>query len=184
MAECAEDLISLDLTCDAKNSKGGVKKKIWITESDKVTLTLNSDGEVDTVTMVTASPANTLKTFTGKKLNHNGAYTGEVNPNVNTIKQDLNAVLYYYDQAQRDAITLLFKAEEVIAFIETEAGQIECWGYDTGLSASALTGGTGTAIADSRAITVTLSGSQDSLAKVCNFGATLADNVAYLNALT
>jgi hypothetical protein len=184
MAECANDLVNLDPSCNALRKKGGLKKKVWLVGYDKATLTVDVDGNIDTITLATASPVNVLNTYTGKKLKHNGALTGEVGENTTTIKQDLNLVLYYYTQAERDSIDTLFQAEEVLAFVQTEAGQIECWGYETGLAPSALTGGSGTALNDSTAVTVALSGQQDTLPKVCSFGANLAADIAYLDALT
>ncbi len=180
---CAEDLVSLETSCLADQSVGGLNKRMYALEKDKLTLTLNGDGEVDTVTITTTSPVTLLKTFTGKQFTHNGALTGEVNTNVNTIKQDLNMVLNYFSQEQRAAIDALFKSDECIFFVETNAEQVECWGYEYGLKSSALTGATGTALADSRAVTVTMSGSQKTMPKVCNFGADLAANIAYLNNL-
>ena len=181
---CAEDLVSFLATCLADQSVGGLNKRMWALEKDKLTLTLDSvTGEVDSVTIATTSPATLLKTFTGKQFTHNGALTGEVNTNVNTIKQDLNMVLNYFSQEQRAAIDALFKSDECIFFVETNAEQVECWGYEYGLKASALTGATGTALADSRAVTVTMTGSQKTMPKVCNFGADLAANIAYLNNL-
>lgn len=184
MAECANDLVNLDPSCAALKKKGGLKKKVWLVSYDKVTFTVDVDGNIDTLTLATASPANVLNTYTGKRLKHNAALTGEVGENANTIKQDLNLVLYYYSQAERDSVDTLFQSEELVAFVQTEGGQIECWGYDTGLAPSALTGGSGTALNDTTAVTVTLSGSQDTLPKACKFGANLAADIAYLDALT
>lgn len=184
MAECANDLISLDPSCNALKKKGGLKKKIWLVGYDKATLTVDGNGNVDTITLAVASPANVLNTYTGKKLKHHATLTGEIGENTTTIKQDLNLVLYYYDQNERAAIDTLFQSEEVLAFVQTEAGQIECFGYETGLTPSALTGGSGTALNDSTAVTITLSGSQDTLPKVCKFGMDLAADIAYLDALT
>lgn len=184
MAECANDLINLDPSCNALKKKGGLKKKVWLVGFDKATLTVDVGGAVDTITLATASPANVLNTYIGKQLKHNGVLTGEIGENTTTIKQDLNLVLYYYSQPERESIDTLFQSEEVLAFVQTEAGQIECWGYETGLTPSALTGGSGTALNDTTAVTITLSGSQDTLPKVCAFGATLADDIAYLDALT
>jgi len=184
MAECANDLVNLDPSCNALRKKGGLKKMVWIVSYDKVTMTVDADGNVNTVTLATASPANVLNTYVGKKLKHNGALTGEVGENTTTIKQDLNLVLYYYSQPERESIDTLFQAEDVLVFVQTEAGQIEVWGYETGLAPSALTGGSGTALNDSTAVTVTLSGQQDTLPKVGKFGANLAADIAYLDALT
>lgn len=185
MAECANDLISLDPPCPALKKKGGLKKKVWAVSFDKATLTVDVDGNVDTITLATASPANVLTTYTGKKLKNSGAYTLEVGENASTMKQDLSLRVYFYGQDTRDAVDALNQApEELLFFVQTEAGQIECWGFDTGLLPSAATGGTGTALNDDTSMLVTLSGQQDGVAKVCSFGATLADDIAYLDALT
>lgn len=184
--ECANDLINLDPTCNALKKKGGLKKKVWVVPHDESirTYTEDVDGYVDSVTIATTSPVTKINTFTGKKLKHHATITGEVGENANTIKQDLNLVLYFYSPEEREAIENLFRSEEVDVFVQTEGGQVELWGYDTGLTASALTGGTGTALNDSTAVTITLSGSQDDLPKACKFGSTVADDVTYLDALT
>jgi len=185
MAECANDLISLDPPCPALKKKGGLKKKVWAVSFDKATLTVDVDGNVDTITLATASPANVLTTYTGKKLKNSGAYTLEVGENASTMKQDLSLRVYFYGQDTRDAVDALNQApEELLFFVQTEAGQIECWGFDTGLLPSAATGGTGTALNDDTSMLITLSGQQDGIAKVCSFGADLAADIAYLDALT
>lgn len=167
MANCASDLQELDPSCAALKKKGGLKKRVWIGSYDNVVTVLDdTTGYIDGVSMVSASPANKLYKYIGKKLKHNGAFEGQVGENTNVINQNLNLVLYAYTPAEREAIEKLFNSEEVVAFVETEAGQIELWGYETGLTASALTGGSGTALNDSTAITITLSGQQDTLPKV------------------
>lgn len=181
---CANELTSLAASCAATKKKGGVKKKVWAAPFGAVTFTYDVDGNIDTVTIATTSPATVLTTYEGRRLKNNGAYTGEVGENANTISQALNLVLYAKEQNERDAINALFQSDELIVFIETESGDIEAWGVDTGLLPSALTGGTGTALNDSTGITVTLTGSQDGIATKCKFGATLADDIAYLDALT
>lgn len=167
MANCASDLQELDPSCAALKKKGGLKKRVWIGSYDNVVTVLDdTTGYIDGVSMVSASPVNKLFKYIGKKLKHNGAFEGQVGENTNVINQNLNLVLYAYTPAEREAIEKLFNSEEVVAFVETEAGQIELWGYETGLTASALTGGSGTALNDSTAITITLSGQQDTLPKV------------------
>lgn len=185
MANCSNDLINLDPSCGALKKKGGVNKKVWVAKHDVATLTTNVSGEVDTITLAVASPANVLNTFIGKQLKHNGAVAGEVSDaDIATVKQDLNLVLFAEEQTERASIDALFQSDYLLVFIETEAGKIECWGYDTGLKPSALAGGTGTALGDSTAFTITLTGSQDGVPKICKFGANLAADIAYLNALT
>lgn len=181
---CANDLINLNPGCPALKQKGGLKKKVWAALYDNITFTVDVDGYVDTATMAVTSPVTPLNYYVGKKLKHNSTFTGEVGENTNTINQDLALVLYAYTPAEKEAIENLFTSEEVVVFVETESGKIEVYGYDTGLTASALTGGSGTALNDPTGITITLSGAQDTLPKVAKFGATLADDIAYLNALT
>jgi len=61
---CAEDLVSFLATCLADQSVGGLNKRMWALEKDKLTLTLDSvTGEVDSVTIATTSPATLLKTL-------------------------------------------------------------------------------------------------------------------------
>lgn len=182
---CAGELISLDPCCEALKKKGGVAKKIWAVPFDQVTMTVDGDGNVDSLTLATTSPATLLTTYTGKKDKHSGAYALEVGENANTMKQDLAMRLYFFTQAERNAIDALnSNTQETVFFVQTQAGQIECWGYDTGLLPSAATGGTGTLLNDDTSMLVTYSGAQDGVAKVCKFGATLADDIAYLEALT
>ena len=185
MANCSDDIISLIPSCDTLKTKGGVQKKVWVAphDSELVTYTLDGDGYIDSATLATTSPAQTLKVFSGKKLKNNGAITGEVGDNASTLNQDLNLELWAETPEEREAVEKLFYAEEVDVFVQRTSGAIELWGYNTGLKASALTGGTGTALNDKVSYTLTLSGQQDNLPKVCKFGATYADDVAYLNAL-
>lgn len=167
MANCASELQELDPSCAALKKKGGLKKRVWIGAFDNVQTILNdSTGYIDNVSVTGTSPHDRLFKYIGKKLKHNGAFEGQIGENTNVINQNLNLVLYAYTPDERAAIEKLFNSEEVVAFVETEAGQIEMWGYETGLTASALTGGSGTALNDSTAITITLSGQQDSLPKV------------------
>lgn len=179
----ASQLTNLDPSCAALKQKGGLKKKVWAGLYENITMTVDGDGYVDSVTLDTLSPALHLNYFIGKKLKHNSVITGEIGENANTLNQDLNLVLYAYSPEEKEAIENLFNSEEVVVYVETESGKIEVYGYDTGLTASALTGGSGTALNDPTAITITLSGQQDTLPKVAKFGATLADDIAYLVAL-
>lgn len=184
MADCSTLLSNLDPSCEATKKKGGIKKKVWIGFFDVMTFTEDADDYVDSVTLASASPANVLYTFEGKKLKNNGTFEGQIGENTNTINQNLNLVLFYFTPDERESINNLFTAEDVVVFVQTEGDQIEIWGFDTALNASALTGGSGTALNDSTAITITLSGQQDGLPRVLKTGATLQDDIDYLNALT
>lgn len=187
MAEaCSTDLSELLAGCDAVRKRGGVKKRVWIGRLADITYTTDGDGYVDDVTLAVASPPNLLYKYIGRKFKHNGTLEGVIGENFNSITHNVNLLLYYYSPEEKAAIEKLFNAEDVVAFVELEAGQIEIWGLDTGLNASALSGGTGTAFQDSTALTVTLSGAQDTLPKEFryNSSATLQDSIDALDALT
>lgn len=187
---CEINLANLPASCAAVRKRGGIKKRVWITFLNAFDYTLDVSGYVDTVTMVSASPPKTIYQYQGRKFKHNGTLTGLVGENFNSITQLLNLLLYFYTPAERAAIEKLWNAEDVVIFIETEGGegngQIEVWGLDTGLNGSALAGGTGTALNDSTALTVTMSGPQDTLPKVLKptGTTTLQQAIDYLNALT
>lgn len=187
MADCITRIVDgLDPSCEALDKVGGVKKRVWIGNKDEITAyTQDGNSYVDAITLET-SPAASLYQFIGKTYKHNGGLTGEIGENTNIIVQALNLVLYYATPAEREAIEGLYKADDVVAFIETEAGQIEIWGLDRGLRASALAGGTGTALNDSTAITLTLTGQEDALPYVFRAGSStsLATSIAYLDALS
>lgn len=182
---CSTLLSELDPSCEALKKKGGVKKRVWVGRKDDITFTTDVNGYVDTVTIASdSSPNNLLYKYIGRKVKHNGTYEGAVGENTNTINQTLNLVLYFYTPGERASIEQLFtSADELVIFVETNGGQVEVWGYDYGLEPSALTGGTGTAINDSTAVTVSLAGEQDTLPKVLKTGSTLQDDINYLDAL-
>ena len=125
MADCSTLLSNLDPSCEATKKKGGIKKKVWIGFFDVITFTEDSDGYIDAVALASASPANVLYTFEGKKLKNNGTFEGQVGENTNTINQNLNLVLYYFTPEERQAINELFTAEDVVVFVETEGGRLK-----------------------------------------------------------
>jgi hypothetical protein len=122
-----------------------------------------------------------LITVTGKKFTHNGTLEGVVGNNVNLIKHNAIVKIYTDTPSQRDAVTALFKGQELVVFFENENGKIEIYGLDKGLEASALAGGTGVALQDDNGITLTLSGEQTKLPEFFLVGGALATSVAYLD---
>jgi hypothetical protein len=66
-------------------------------------------------------------------------------------------------------------------FFETDNGEIEIYGLENGLYATALTGNTGEQMQDDTAFTFTLSGLQTSLPKYFLYGGSLATSIAYLD---
>ena len=194
MADCVLKILDgLDPTCQAKRRQGGVNKRIFIGNFDDITTTDDADGYIDTV-VLTSSPAAFLYEFIGQDFKHNYAYEGTIGENINTINPTLNLVLYYFTPAERSAIEQLYNAEKLVAFVEGNGGEgkatIEIFGLTNGLKASALSGGSGTNLNDTTALTISLAGEEDSLAKVLKTGSFnpnqsgyLQENIEYLEAL-
>lgn len=174
---------------------GGLNKRLWIGNRDEWAFTYDTDGYIDTVTPVGGSPVPTLFKFIGKNFKHNYTNEGAVGENLNTINPTLNAVLNVFTPAERKAAEDLFKAEDLIAFVQRNGADgatvIEVMGIENGLTGSALTGGSGTLLNDSTAITVSLSGEETTLPKVIKSSSLLptdqgylADNITYLDNLS
>lgn len=186
MAACSTELEELLAGCAAIQKKGGIKKRVWVGRLSDITYTTDGNGYVDAITLAAASPANKLYKYQGRKFKHNAQVEGVVGENFNSITHTVNLLLYYSTPAEKSAIEKLWVAEDVVVFTELEAGEIEVWGLDSGLNGSALSGNTGTNLQDSTALTVSLSGPQDSLPKSFRFGSstTLQDSIDALDALT
>ena len=195
MAECTLTLLDgLDPSCEAIKKQGGVNKRIWIGNFDQIITTADPDGYIDVVAL-TSSPRAYLYQFTGRDFKHNYAIAGTVGENFNTINPTLNLVLYYFTPQERAAIESLWNAEKLIAFVQGNGGDtksvIEIFGILNGLKGSALAGGSGTALQDSTALTVSLLGEESELPKVLKTGSFnpnvagyLQENIDYLDALS
>jgi hypothetical protein len=164
---------------------------MWITQKSQLDaqspFTEDQNGYVNTVTMgMNGSVGYKLKPFVGKKYKHNGQTDIEAGDSVNTFNQQFNLLLYYSNPQHKQAIEQVVNADDVIVFVQLNDGNIEIFGYDFGLDCTAGGGGTGTALNDDTAFTVTLSGLQKSLPKYfrASPSATLADNIAYLDAIS
>lgn len=182
--DCIDTLRSIGATCASVNQVGGVNKRLWITQLGQIaSTTTDTDGYVNSITMATDNSSDSYKliTVTGKKHSHSGTLEGVVGNNVNLIKHNAIVKIYTDTPAQRDAVTALFKADELVVFFENENGKIEIYGLDKGLEASALAGGTGVAMQDDTGITLTLSGDQTKMPDFFLVGGSLATSVAYLD---
>lgn len=188
----------LDPTCDALKKLGGLAKRVWIGQlSELDSYTVNDDTlDIQALVMV-ASPPSTLKKFIGKKLKHSVTTPVEVGENINVFNQTAVLVLYHFTSLEKAAIEELVNVEDAFVLVETFAGQIEVYGIDTngiadsddplgGLNTSAGDGGTGVALNDPTVFTITLSGQHRIMSRIFNTSptATLAQNIAYLDALS
>lgn len=191
--------MGLDPSCDALKKLGGLAKRVWVGQLSQLDgYTVNeSTLDIETLDMALESPGNyTLKKFVGKKLKHSATTPVEVGENINVFNQTINLVLFHYTSLEKAAIEELVNVEDAFVLVETLQGQIEVYGIDTngtssddplgGLNCSAGDGGTGVALNDPTAFTVTLSGQHRIMSRIFNVStsATLAQNIAYLDAIS
>lgn len=180
MASCTTKITAgLDPECEALDKIGGVNKTIYFGNLDDLTFAVNGAGYISSVSL-TASPAAYLYKFIGKTKKHNSTVELQVGENTNTWKQAIIAKLYYYFPDERAAIDALVKADDLVAFIQTESGLFEVYGWSKGVRAEAATGANGILIQDDTSLTVTISGEEIELPKVLQLGAAVPGEAAYL----
>lgn len=187
MANCVDLLAGINASCEALNKVGGANKRVWIGQlSQTEGYTLNANGEIETITMGQDASSNdyTLKKFTGKKNKNNGTYELTAGDNVNTFNTSAILEVFHYTQGEREALENLINADDVFVIFQTDAGQVEVFGIDEGLNASAGTGGTGVNLQDKTSFTLTLSGEQRKLPYLFNNGGTLATSISYLDSIS
>lgn len=180
MATCTTKITAgLDPSCEALDKIGGVNKAMYFGNLDELTFTTNVAGYIDSVAL-TASPAAFLYKFVGKSKKHNATFELNVGENTNTWKQTVIAKLYFYFPSERVAIEALTTADDLVAFIQTESGLFEVFGYMKGIRVESATGANGIMIQDDTSLTVTISGEEVSLPKVLQLGLALPAADAYL----
>ncbi len=189
---CNALTVSLAPACSALQKSGGLDLRVWI--ALLADITSKTDGTGNSITAVTFAASKGFITARGKRYKNNSVMALAVGENKNLRTQAINLVLYYDTAAELAAIETLLDAEGVCVFVETNSGQIEAWGmnlglnYDNfGLKASALDGGSGTALLDPNVFTLGLTGDMENLQLIFNDAATtpttLTADIAYLDNL-
>lgn len=181
---CDADLESIGITCKGEKQAGGVNKFLWVGKIDQFDYTLDANGYVNAITMLAdgSSVDYQLITITGKKNTHSGTFEGVDGTNVNTVTHNALLKIFATTPKESEAITNLFKAEDLCVFFRTENDDIVIYGLKKGLSGTALTGGTGILLQDDTGITLTLSGEQLGLPDWFATGNGINADVVYLNA--
>jgi len=183
MVDCVDILRSITKSCG--DNVGGVNKRVWITQLQQIeNYTFDSLGYVNS--LVTKENGNTnypyeLKKVISKKGSHSGNVEAIENVNIDVFKHTAILKAYATTPEQRDSLVSLYGASKVVVFFETDNGEIEIYGLENGLYATALTGNTGEQMQDDTAFTFTLSGLQTSLPKYFLYGGSLATSIAYLD---
>jgi phosphoribosyl-AMP cyclohydrolase len=183
LLDCVDILRSITKSCG--DNVGGVNKRVWITQLQQIeSYTYDSLGYVNSITTKEVGTTNygyELKKVISKKGSHSGNVEAIENVNVDVFKHTAILKAYATTPEQRDSLVSLYGASKVVVFFETDNGEIEIYGLENGLYATALTGNTGEQMQDDTAFTFTLSGLQTSLPKYFLYGGSLATSIAYLD---
>jgi hypothetical protein len=187
MSSCVDLIQGLNPSCEALNKAGGVNKRVWIGQLSQLTpatpYTDDVDGYITALSLITTSPVQKLHKFIGKTYKNNGSYELQVGENVNTFNHSATLLLYHFTPEDRKAIEQLANADDLFVIFETEAGQVEVFGIEKGLNASAGSGGTGTNLNDTTAYTITVSGQQLNMPKLMKV-TDLAGTITYLDGIS
>ena len=183
LLDCVDILRSITKSCG--DNVGGVNKRVWVTQLQQIeSYTYDSLGYVNSLVtkeIGTTNYAYELKKVISKKGSHSGNVEAIENVNVDVFKHTAILKAYATTPEQRDSLVSLYGASKVVVFFETDNGEIEIYGLENGLYATALTGNTGEQMQDDTAFTFTLSGLQTSLPKYFLYGGSLATSIAYLD---
>lgn len=194
---CTELTRGINPNCDATRKAGGLNRRVYVgLLSDLSAVTF---GTSNLVTGFTFASTKGFVKFIGKREKHNSVMALEVGENFNLRNHGINLVAYYNTAAELEALDALLDVEGVFVVAETNSGELEVWGMNKGpnfanfgLKASAIAGGSGTAIVDSNIYTLSLNGNLENLqlyfqgppAGSPPVALTLAANIAILDALT
>lgn len=193
---CNELTRGINPNCEATRKPGGLNKRVFIGLLSDLTAVTFGTGNV--VTALTFAATKGFVTFTGKREKHNSVMALEVGENFNLRNHGVNLVAYYNTPEELEALDSLLDVEGAFTIVETNSGELEVWGMNKGtnfanfgLKASAIEGGSGTAIVDSNIYTLAMNGNHENLqlyfqgppAGEPPVALTLTENIAILDAL-
>jgi len=185
---CNDLLAGLNPDCTAFNKAGGVNKRVWIGKKDNITESYSSSGYVNSISMATSGSLPTyLYKFIGKRDKNNASWPLTAGENINTFNHTAVLDLFYGNPTELLAIESLANSDDNVVFMQTNDDKIIVLGLPNGLNASAGEGGTGTLLNDTTGYKLTLTGEQKVMPKYFSINgttATLAQNIAYLDALS
>jgi hypothetical protein len=190
MAECAPltGAISLAPDCFALKKKGGISKRIYIgSVADVAAYTLDpTTKELKTLVMKATKK---LITASGKKYKNSATLGNTQGENGPLYPHSVVFAAYYNTQIEKETIEALAAADDLFVIVELNSGKMEAYGLvasngglGEGLTMTS-TGGTGTNAEDPANLILTFAGQEDKLPVFAAFGATLADDITYLDAL-
>lgn len=186
---CNDLLAGATASCSALNKAGGINQRVWLTQLSQITGYSESSTtkDITAIAMKTTSLAPyTLKRFVGKKFKNSTSFPMTVGENLNTFNHTLSFAYYYSTSIELQTLQQLANADDVVAVVEGNDGKVMVYGIELGLNASAGEGGSGLLLNDNTSYLITLSGEQTSTPRYFNVsnGATLAQNIAYLDGIS
>lgn len=187
---CNELTRGIDPDCNATRKPGGLNKRIYIGLLSDLTAVTFGTGNL--VTALTFAATKGLIKFIGKREKHNSVMALEIGENFSLRNHGVNMVAYYNTALELEALDSLIDVEGAFMIVETNSGELEVWGMNKGanfanfgLKASAIDGGSGTAIVDSNIYTLAMNGNHENLQLYFDdaLAADLAANLVILDAL-
>lgn len=190
MAECAPltGAINLAPDCAALKKKGGISKRIYVgSVGDVAAYTVDATTkELKTLVMKTGKK---LITASGRKYKNNVTTGNTQTENGPLYPHSVVFAAYYSTQLEKETIEALASADDLFVIVELNSGKLEAYGLAAqngqlgeGLTMTS-TGGSGTNAEDAANLVLTFAGNEDKLPIFAAFGATLADDITYLDAL-
>lgn len=158
-----ESIISYTKDC---NSKPGGVKNLWLLNyTDLTSYTTGTSGDV--TALVLAADAEFKKV--GLIKNTSGltqTFTKTIETGTAEIATEFVFVITKISSTSRNFLDKLMNAGEVVAIAELRSGVKVIFGLTGGIELTSLVYGSGTAAADLNGATVTLTGSEDELARI------------------
>jgi len=203
LVTCVKSTVGLDPSCAALEQPGGVNKRFWAAKRDTIDMAtavitngmLVSFSMKQTVAAVVADPEAEppvvgvdaeyypLNKFIGKRDKHDFGVTATKGDNGVTYTQMGKPTLYGYTHAERQAIENLFKEDDLVIFVQTNAGQVKAYGWGIGINGTTYEQKEGILLTDPTSYVLNMEGLELASPLILNAsGSTLAANIAYLNA--
>jgi len=193
MVECLSSLDKgVQASCTAIKKVGGLDKRIYLGAiGDLDTVTIGSN---NTLTSLTFLAAKGFVKMVGRKEKNSAGSDIEVGENLTLRKQNVNLSVYYDTVGTQATIDLssidaIIDNEAMFAIVETNAGTLEVFGINKtnfdnyGLKVTDNPGTSGLLLNDVTAFAMVMSGGFTNLQLIYNPSASLATNIAALDAL-
>jgi hypothetical protein len=174
----------------ATRKPGGLNKRIYMGLLSDLTAITFGTGNVATAFTFAATKG--FVKVIGKREKHSTIVALEVGDNFTLRNHGINLVIYYNTPLELAAVEAFIDVEGAFLVVETNSGELECWGVNLGanfanfgVKASALDGGSGTAIVDSNIYTLTMNGNHENLQLYFKSSelSTLAEDIAIIEDL-